>query len=73
MQGYKFYWYDDVHGYQFVRTKPERRKDPTRITDESIMSLARKVFGAGADMGRILVVPDPSDVDFVLSRHPNSE
>ena len=66
MQGYKFYWYDDVDGYQFVRTMPERRKDPTRITDESIMGLARKVFGADADMGRILVVPISSDEDVVF-------
>ena len=73
MQGYKFYWYDDVQGYQFVRSMTERRTDPKRITDESIMNLARKVFGAHVDVGRILVVPNPSDVDFVLSQHPNSE
>ena len=63
MQGYKFYWYDDVEGYQFVQTMPERRKDHTRITDESIMSLARKVFGADVDMGRILVVPMTSGLE----------
>jgi len=57
MRGYKFYWYDDVYGYQFVRTMPERRKDPTRITDESIINLARKVFGGNVDIGRILVIP----------------
>jgi hypothetical protein len=57
MQGYKFYWYDDVEGYQFVCTMPERRKDLTRITDESIISLVKKVFGENADMGRIVVVP----------------
>ena len=57
MQGYKLYWYDDIHGFRFVREIPERRKDLTRITDESIINLARKVFGAHADLGRILVVP----------------
>ena len=62
MIGYRFYWYDDIQGYQFVRTMPERRKDPTRITDESIMNLGRKVFGAHADTGRILVVPITSDI-----------
>jgi hypothetical protein len=62
MQGYKFYWYDDVEGYQFVCMMPERRKDLTRITDESIISLVRKVFGENADMGRIVVVPITSDI-----------
>ena len=62
MQGYKFYWYDDVYGYQFVRTMPERRKDLARITDESIIHLARKVFGEEADIGRILVIPITSDI-----------
>jgi len=57
MIGYKFYRYDDVHGYQFVGTITERRRDPTRITDDSIMNLARKVVGAYADIGRIFVVP----------------
>ena len=57
MQGYKFYWYDDVGGYRFVWTMPERRKDPARITDDSIMNLARKVVGTHADLTRILVVP----------------
>ena len=57
MQGYKFYLYDDVNGYRLVRTVPERRQDPTRITDESIFNLARKVFGGNVDIGRILVIP----------------
>ena len=62
MQGYKFYLYDDVNGYRLVRTVPERRQDPTRITDESIINLAKKVFGANADIGRILVIPIISDI-----------
>ncbi len=61
MQGYKFYKYDDVLGYQFVQTVPERRRDSTRITDESIMNLARKVLGMHVGFERILIVPIPSD------------
>jgi len=67
MQGYRFYWYDDVHGHRFVRTMPERRKDPTRITDESVMNLARKVFGVHADIERILVVPIASGLRPTIS------
>jgi len=67
MQGYKFYWYDDVGGYQFVWTMPERRKDPTRITDDSIMNLARKVVGTHADLrgsllSRLYCTIDPRDI-----------
>jgi len=62
MHGYKFYWYDDIHGYQFAKTMPERRKDPTRITDDSVINLARKVFGEEADIGRVLVIPITSDI-----------
>jgi hypothetical protein len=62
MQGYNFYSYDDVLGYQFVRTVTERRQDPSRITDESIMNLARKVLGMHVDFEKILVVPISSDM-----------
>ena len=57
MIGYKIYEYDDVYGYQFVQSVPERRKDSTRITDDSIMNLARKVVGVHVDIAGILVVP----------------
>ncbi len=61
MVGYEFYWQDDIQGYQFVRAVPERRKDPARITRESIMNLGRKIFGEHADMSKILVIPMTSD------------
>ncbi len=56
MIGYKFYWYDDTRGFQFVDFVPERRRDPARITHESIVNLARKLFGEQADIKRIYFV-----------------
>jgi hypothetical protein len=54
--GYEFYWRDDIQGYQFVRAVAERRKDPARITRESIMNLGKKIFGTHADMSNVLAV-----------------
>jgi len=59
--GYEFYWRDDIQGYQFVRAVAERRRDPARITRESIMNLGRKIFGKHADMNNVLVVTMTSD------------
>jgi len=59
--GYEFYWRDDIQGHQFVRAVAERRKDPARITRESIMNLGRKIFGKRADMSKVLVVTLTSD------------
>jgi hypothetical protein len=45
MTGYKFYWNDPIKGYQLVGLLPERRRDPRRITEESILNWGRKYFG----------------------------
>ncbi len=56
MMAYKFYWRDDAKGFQFIGTMPERRKDPKRITHESIVNLGRKLFGNEADITKIYFV-----------------
>ncbi len=56
MMAYKFYWRDDAKGFQFIGTMPERRKDPKRITHESIVNLGRKLFGDEADIKKIYFV-----------------
>jgi hypothetical protein len=53
MVAYKFYWHDDIKGYQFIETVTERRRNPERITPESIMNLGRTLFGRDADPKRI--------------------
>ena len=45
MVAYQFYWYDPVKGYELVGVLPERRKNPERITQKSIMGWAEKILG----------------------------
>jgi len=42
---YKFYLRDAIKGDIFLGALPERRKNPQRITDESIINWGRKYFG----------------------------
>ncbi len=45
MIAYEFYWYDPVKGYELVGILPERRKNPERITQKSVIGWGEKVFG----------------------------
>ena len=45
MLAYQFYLRDAIKGYEFVGVLPERRRNPVRITDESIINWGRKHFG----------------------------
>ena len=40
---YEFYWYDLEKGYQLIGVLPERRQNPTRINQESVLNWA-KIF-----------------------------
>jgi hypothetical protein len=42
---YEFYWYNPAKGYELLGILPERRKNPERITNKSIMGWSEKVFG----------------------------
>jgi hypothetical protein len=45
MTAYEFYWRDKIGRDHFIGILPERRRDPERITQESIMNWGRKVIG----------------------------
>jgi len=45
MVAYEIYWLDPTGGYQIIGVLPERRKNPERITQESIMNWGGKIFG----------------------------
>jgi hypothetical protein len=49
MIGYEFYWRDPIRGYQPIGVQPERRKNPERITKESVMNLAKELTGGNVD------------------------
>jgi len=43
MEAYEFYWRDSYRKGHLIGILPERRKDPKRITNKSIMNWGRKV------------------------------
>jgi len=45
MMVYEFYWRDPIKGYQIIGALPERRKNPVRITKESVLNWGEKYFG----------------------------
>ena len=53
---YEIYWRDPIMGYQFLGKLPERRNNPVRITQESIMNWGKKFFGRSLDITGILIL-----------------
>ena len=45
MVAYEFYWDDEKGGEHLIGILPERRKNPERITKDSILSWGWKVIG----------------------------
>ena len=45
MIAYELYWHDEIEEAHLIGILPERRKDPGRITQESILNWGRKVVG----------------------------
>lgn len=45
MIAYEFYLNDKAEGHKLIGILPERRKDPERISKESIMNWVTKVLG----------------------------
>lgn len=45
MVAYELFSFDEANGYEFIGILPERRKDPKRITNESVVNWGRMVLG----------------------------
>jgi len=41
---YEFYVYDEIKELDFIGILPERRKDPLRITQESVMKWGKRIL-----------------------------
>lgn len=54
MVAYELYVYDKLNGYELIGILPERRKDPKRITKESVLKWGRMFLGDGADNYNII-------------------
>lgn len=76
MVAYEFYWLDDIQGVMPVATLPERRKDPSRITPESIMNMAKKILGDKVDIKKVFYVRvtlSKEDEALLIARGNNKE
>jgi len=45
MVAYELYCLDSAGGYQIIGVLPERRKNPERITQQSILNWGEEIFG----------------------------
>jgi hypothetical protein len=45
MVTYEFYWLDPIKGYHRIGVLPERRRNPERITQATIIKWGEKFFG----------------------------
>ena len=56
MIAYEFYWRDETGKEHFIGILPERRKNPERITKESILNWGEKVIGDSSDVNNLYFV-----------------
>ncbi len=56
MTSYDFYWEDGEGRSHFFGTLPERRRNPERITHESVMKWGRMVLGERAGVKKIYFI-----------------
>ena len=64
MLAYQFYLRDANKGFEFVGVLPERRRNPVRITDESVINWGEEHFGRNVRDGDIFFVKvDLPEVD----------
>ena len=46
---YELYTFDKINGYEFFGVLPERRKNPARMTEDSVMSWGKILLGDNVD------------------------
>jgi len=51
--GYELYWHDPIKGYQLIGVLPERRRNPKRITNESVLNWGGKYFGKNLNLNEM--------------------
>jgi len=56
MVAYEFYWRDSTKGFELIGILPERRKDPKRISQESIMNWGKMILGEYVDENDIFFI-----------------
>jgi hypothetical protein len=56
MMIYEFYWRNPIKGYQIIGVLPERRKNPVRITKESVLNWGEKYFGNNLNLDEMFFI-----------------
>ena len=56
MIGYELYWHDPIKGYQLIGVLPERRRNPKRITKESVLNWGEKYFGKNLNLNDVFFI-----------------
>ena len=67
---YEFYFRKPLNGHQFLGILPERRKDPGRVTKESIIKLGAKIIGKATDSNELFFTQVTIDTDTDRIIHP---
>ena len=57
MLAYELYTFNKKKGYEFIGVLPERRKNPARITRNSVMNWAKMLSGDDVDSEDIFFKP----------------
>jgi len=57
MVAYELYWNDHKGKENLIGILPERRKNPERITHESILNWGWKIIGDNSDVKNIYFIP----------------
>jgi hypothetical protein len=53
MVAYELYSFDETKGYELIGVLPERRTNPKRITNESVINWGRMLLNNNADIKNI--------------------
>lgn len=56
MVAYEFYWRNGIKGNELIGILPERRKDPKRISQESVMNWGKIILGDCVDENDIFFI-----------------
>ena len=56
MTAYEFYYRDEKGTEHFIGILPERRKNPIRVTEESVLNWGWKIIGDNPDVKKIYFV-----------------
>lgn len=65
MLGYELYWHDPIKGYQLIGVLPERRRNPNRITKESVLNWGKKYFGKNLNLNEMFFLEVEINVESI--------